>query len=76
MAFEEFRIRIAMMMDEIAANPEDAHQLQERLRETLAEMQAMGLPLPEDLVALEDYLEREGKVEPGPPKPPGGPASA
>ena len=28
-----------------------------RLREKLAEMQALGLPLPEDLVGLEEYLE-------------------
>ena len=57
MAFEEFRIQIAMLMDEIAKNPADAHELQETLRERLAEMQAMGLPLPEDLVGLEAYLE-------------------
>ena len=57
MAFEEFRIQIAMLMDEIAGNPTDAHELQERLREKLMEMQALGLPLPEDLVGLEEYLE-------------------
>ena len=59
MAFEEFRIQIAMLMDEIARNPEDAHALQESLREKLAEMQAMGLPLPDDLVGLEEYLEED-----------------
>ena len=57
MAFEEFRARIAMLMDEIAGNPQDAHELQESLREKLAEMQALGLPLPADLVGLEEYLE-------------------
>ncbi len=72
MAFEEFRIRIAMLMDEIAANPEDAHQLRETLREKLAEMQALGMPLPADLVRLEDYLEDEtdldaGAADPDPP---------
>jgi hypothetical protein len=46
-----------MLMDEIARNPADAHELQETLREKLAEMQALGLPLPEDLVGLEEYLE-------------------
>jgi hypothetical protein len=59
MAFEEFRIQLAMLMDEIAARPEDAHQLQEQLREKLAEMRALGLPLPEDLVELEQALEDE-----------------
>ncbi|MFO1143619.1 MAG: hypothetical protein U1E59_14800 [Amaricoccus sp.] len=57
MAFELFRAQIAGLMDEIAKNPSDAHELQESLREKLAEMQALGLPLPEDLVGLEAYLE-------------------
>jgi hypothetical protein len=57
MAFEESRLQIAMLLDEIAGNPADAHELQETLRERLTEMQAMGLPLPEDLVGLEEYLE-------------------
>ena len=59
MAFEEFRAQIAMLMDEISGNPHDAHELQESLREKLAEMQALGLPLPEDLVGLEAYLEED-----------------
>lgn len=57
MAFEEFRLQIAMLMDEIARQPEDEHELQEALREKLAEMRALGLPLPDDLVGLEEYLE-------------------
>lgn len=59
MAFEEFRVQIAMLMDEIAKNPADAHEMQEALREKLAEMQALGMPLPEDLVELERYLEAD-----------------
>jgi hypothetical protein len=57
MALEQFRIQIAMLMDEITKAPEDVHALQEALRERLAEMQALGLPLPDDLVDLEEYLE-------------------
>lgn len=51
------------------------HELQESLREKLAEMQALGLPLPEDLVGLEEYLEDQfytGEAEDAP----GGPAPA
>ena len=59
MAFEEFRLQLAMLMDEIARNPADAHELQETLRERLGEMQALGLPLPDDLVGLEEYLEQK-----------------
>lgn len=75
MAFEDFRVQIAMLMDEIAGDPQDVHQLQETLREKLAEMQALGLPLPEDLVRLEDYLEREGEVAAFPGTAPDDPAS-
>ena len=59
MAFEEFRAQVAMLMNEIAGNPQDAHELQESLREKLAEMQALGLPLLDDLVGLEAYLEQD-----------------
>ncbi|WP_424932929.1 hypothetical protein [Amaricoccus macauensis] len=59
MALEEFRLQVAMLLDSISNQPEDMHELQETLREKLAEMQSLGLPLPEDLVNLEDYLEGE-----------------
>ena len=59
MALEQFRVQIAMLMDEIAKDPEDAHAYQESLREKLAEMQALGLPLPTDLVEVEHYLEED-----------------
>ena len=74
MALEQFRVQIAMLMDEIARNPADAHELQETLREKLAEMQALGLPLPEDLVGLEEYLEDDleasARRRRRPPEPP------
>lgn len=66
MAFEDFRVALALLLDEIAKEPDNKHELQETLREKLTEMQAMGLPLPEDLVELEDYLE--GDLEAGVPR--------
>jgi hypothetical protein len=65
MALEEFRIQIAMLLDSISNQPEDMHELQETLREKLYEMRALGMPLPADLVGLEDYLEDtfEGEFE-------------
>lgn len=65
MAFEDFRVALALLLDEIAKEPDNKHELQETLREKLTEMQAMGLPLPDDLVELEDYLE--GDLEAGIP---------
>jgi hypothetical protein len=37
--------------------PEDVHELHERIREELNELRAMGMPLPDDLVALEKRLD-------------------
>ena len=71
MAFEAMRVQIASLLDEIAANPTDAHSLQESLREKLMEMQSMGLPLPDDLVGLEAYLEED--LDTAPPQRPARP---
>jgi len=57
MAFEELRVQIALLLEEIAGRPGDDHELQENLREKLSEMKSLGLPLPEDLVELEAALE-------------------
>jgi len=63
MAFEELKVGIAMLMDEIAKRPEDAHVLQEQLREKISELKTLGQPVPEDILALEQALEEktEGK---------------
>ena len=72
MALEGFKARIAMLLEEIAQRPENEHELQERVREQLAEMRAMGMPLPDDLVELERSLnqEFEADAEPDPDRPP------
>jgi hypothetical protein len=59
MSFENLKAGISMLMQEIVERPEDAHVLQEQLREKLAELKSLGLPLPEDLVELEQFLEDE-----------------
>lgn len=69
MALEEFKARIGLLLDEMAQRPEDAHALHERIREQLAGMRALGMPLPEDLVALERSLEADFEAEAGPPGP-------
>jgi hypothetical protein len=55
--FENLKTAITMILDEIAARPTDRHVLQEELREKIAEMRAMGMPVPEDIEALETALE-------------------
>lgn len=58
MAFEQLKIALTMLMDEIAKRPEDAHILQEQLREKISEFKTLGLPVPDDIQALEDALEQ------------------
>jgi hypothetical protein len=57
MPFENLKAGIALLIEQMTDNPEDAHQIQESLREKLAELRGLGLPLPDDLVALEKRLE-------------------
>ena len=39
--------------------PEDKHELYMQLRERLNEIRSTGMPLPDDLVRLEEELEAE-----------------
>jgi len=62
MAFEQIQAQIALLVEEMVNQPEDVHEVHEQIREKLNEMRALGMPLPDDLVALErrmdgDFLE-------------------
>ena len=58
MPFETLKASIYALMDEIAKRPDNLHELQEQVREELAELKGMGQPLPQDLVELEEWLEQ------------------
>lgn len=59
MSFEDLKVTIALLMDQMTESPQDEHELQESVREKLAELKAYGLPLPQDLVDLEKSLEQD-----------------
>ena len=59
MAFEQLKIEIAMLFDEMENQPENKWELQEAVREKLDELRAFGMPLPKDLVELEKTLDAE-----------------
>lgn len=59
MTFENLKAGIALLLDQMGENPGDAHEIQEKLREKLSEMRALGLPVPEDLVDLERRLNAD-----------------
>ncbi len=59
MSFEDLKAGIALLIEQMTDQPEDAYEIQENLREKLAELKGLGLPLPQDLVDLERGLERD-----------------
>ncbi len=59
MAFEDLKAAIGAILDEIARRPEDRHVLQEQLREKIAELEAMGLPVPADYRRFERELAED-----------------
>lgn len=64
MALDELKAQIALLLTSLEDNPEDIHELHEVIRQKLAQINAMGLPMPQDLVDLEKRLEADfGKPE-------------
>jgi hypothetical protein len=63
MAFEALRASAMMILDEIAKCPDDRHVLQEQLREKIAELRGLGLPVPEDLIRFEAELSEPDAAE-------------
>ncbi len=59
MAFDDIKAQIIDLLEKMTNQPHDLHELEEMVRERLNELRAEGLPLPEDLVALEQKLEAE-----------------
>jgi hypothetical protein len=62
MTFESIKTEIEDLLNRLAEPEkiEDKHELRLLLLEKLNEFRATGMPLPEDLVALEEELRQEG----------------
>jgi hypothetical protein len=63
MAFENTKAEIALLLDAIQDKPHDKHEIYLEIMQKLNELRAYGMPLPEDLVALERQLEHEFAAE-------------
>lgn len=59
MDISEMEAELNLLLNEMQNQPEDRHELYLQLREKLAEIRAMGMPVPEDLIQLEKDLEAE-----------------
>ena len=63
MAFEDAKAELGILVTQMQNEPQDKHELYLQLMEKLNELKAYGMPLPEDLVALEKALEAEFAAE-------------
>ena len=68
MAFEDLQAELSLLLNQMETQPEDPHELYLLIREKLNEMRAFGMPLPEDLVRLEQELEAQFTAEIPPKK--------
>ncbi len=57
MSFEKLQTEISLLLTEMENQPEDVRELHEVLREKINEMRAFGMPIPADLLELEEKLE-------------------
>lgn len=57
MAFEGLLTRLNLMFEQMENQPQDAHELLHQIHLELMQMRAEGLPLPQDLVDLEERLD-------------------
>lgn len=56
MSFETLKAAVSLLLEQMVNQPEDAHQIEEAIREKIAEYHALGLPVPEDFQTFEDNL--------------------
>ena len=63
MAFERIKAEIDLLLGALQDAPHDRFELYQEITRKLNELKAYGMPLPDDLVALEQRLERELSAE-------------
>jgi hypothetical protein len=59
MAFEDKKAEIGLLLTRMQNEPENRRELYQLIMQQLNELKAYGMPLPDDLVRLEEGLEVE-----------------
>jgi hypothetical protein len=59
MAFDAIKAEIGLLLTRMQNEPADRHELYLQLMEKIGELKAYGMPIPDDLLALERALEEE-----------------
>jgi hypothetical protein len=63
MALESLEAEISLLVTQMENQPEDRRELYLLLREKLNELRAFGMPVPDDLLRMEQDLEAEFAAE-------------
>ena len=63
MAFEDKEAVLGLLLTRMQNEPQDLHEIYQRIRQTLNELKAYGMPLPADLLQFERDLEAEFAAE-------------
>jgi predicted oxidoreductase len=59
MSFEHLKADVDLLMQKLVERPEDVVVLREQLAEKLAEMRALGIDMPPDLVEVEQAIDAQ-----------------
>ncbi|HJS31263.1 MAG TPA: hypothetical protein VJ924_04660 [Alphaproteobacteria bacterium] len=60
---QEIEAALSLLLDQMEGEQGDSHEIYLRLAQVLSQMRALGMPLPEDLVRLEEELSAEFEAE-------------
>lgn len=63
MAFERLKTEIGILLTEMQNEPADTNELALLIHAKLQELKAFGLPLPKDLVDLDEALQAQAEEE-------------
>ena len=63
MAFERLKTEIGILLTEMQNEPADTNELALQVHARLQELKAFGLPLPENLVDLDEALQAQAETE-------------
>lgn len=55
----DLEAEISLLIDEMEGDQGDRHEIYLRVRQMLKNLEAMGMPIPEDLARMERALEEE-----------------
>lgn len=60
---EEIEATVSLLLNEMEGEWGDRHEVFLRIAQTLEQMRAMGMPLPQDLVRMEEELAAEFRAD-------------